>query len=59
MTVWLLIVFAVASGQIQGAALVSPFFSEEACIASRQFMGSAGHNVRHTRCAQVSLGEDA
>lgn len=59
MTIWLLIMFAVEGGQISGAALVAPFATEEACIVSRQYLGTTGQNIRHTRCVEVSLGEGA
>ncbi len=58
MSVWLLILFAVQAGQIQGAALVGTFIYEEACIVARQHLATAGHNVRHSRCVKVSLGEE-
>ena len=57
MTVWLLIVLAVKGAEIQGAALVATFASEDICIQSRQTLPASA--IRNSRCVEVSLGEDA
>jgi len=57
MTIWLLIMLSVSGARIEGAALVAPFLSEEMCIAGRQHLSAAGHNIRHSRCVEVSIGE--